>query len=187
MTNKFWMGLLITILVVGGLGYGFLVTYDTKNAELMQQEAKEQAQQMGGEDKRFPVAPNFALKDLDGNTVKLKDFKGKVVIIDFWATWCNPCRMEIPGFVELQDEYENDLMILGISVDRAEQSVVEKFAEDYKINYPVLIHNPMVVASYGGIQSIPTTFIVDRDGRVRDMVVGYHEKQYFKEKIESLL
>jgi peroxiredoxin len=136
----------------------------------------------------YPVAPDFKLQDLNGKEVKLSDQKGKVVIIDFWATWCPPCRKGIPEFVELQNEYGADkLVILGISVDQDEASVVRNFAQSYQINYPVLFYTPDVISAYGGIEGIPTTFIVDKQGRVRQRVVGYQPKMYFTQMINSLL
>jgi thiol-disulfide isomerase/thioredoxin len=138
--------------------------------------------------KEYPNAPEFSLYDLNGNLVKLSDHKGKVVIIDFWATWCGPCRIGIPDFIDIQTKYGKEkLTILGISVDQGDRSVVEIFAKVYKINYPVLFFTPEVIDAYGGIQGIPTTFIVDRQGKIRDKLIGYHQKDYFIQAINRLL
>ena len=181
MTKKVWFILIIGLIVAASLGYGFLSGTETvaaKNETTTQQKQQRQ----------FPDAPDFALQDLDGNIVKLSDYKGKVVIIDFWATWCGPCRRGIPEFVALQSEYgEDKLAILGISVDQGDLSVVPKFAKNYGINYPVLYANADVQRKYGPIQSIPTAFIVDKIGKVRDVIVGLQTKLYFKNKIDSLL
>jgi len=139
-------------------------------------------------EKTYPLAPDFTLKDLNGKSVTLSDHKGKVVIIDFWATWCPPCRKGIPELVEMQQTYGSDkLVILGISVDQAEAGVVKDFASSYKINYPVLFYTPEVVAAYGGIEAIPTTFIVDKEGKVRQWVQGYQPKMFFTRIVDSLL
>lgn len=190
MSNRFWLGLILVILIVGGLGYGYLTTTDLKTANNneMNKPSKVQKASAVVEEHKAPVAPDFVLKDLNGDMVQLSSFRGKVVILDFWATWCGPCRMEIPNFVELQDEYGDDkLVILGVSVDQGDLSVVPKFAEANKINYPILFHTPQVVGMYGGIQSIPTTFTIDKSGRVRDMAVGFHDKGYFSSLVDQLL
>ena len=133
-------------------------------------------------------APNFVLKNLHGKTVKLSDFQGKVIILDFWATWCPPCQAEIPHFVELQKDYgEKGLQIIGISLDRGRLKVVKSFARKYKINYPVLLGNIEVTQKYGGIRGIPTTFIIDQKGRIVKKFVGYRDKKIFESEIKKLL
>ena len=170
---------MIGLVVVASLGYGFLSGTET-------QPVKSETKSPQKQQELFD-APDFALKDLDGNTVKLSDYKGKVVIIDFWATWCGPCRRGIPEFIELQSEYgEDKLVILGVSVDQGDLSVVPAFAKNYGINYPVLHANEDIQRKYGPIRSIPTAFIVDTDGKAREVAVGLRPKSYFKEKIDSL-
>lgn len=150
--------------------------YSSANTPVQQQE------------KSYPPAPDFKLKDLNGKDVSLSAYKGKVVIIDFWATWCPPCRKGIPELIEIQQQYGTDkLAILGISVDQADASVVKDFAKSYKINYPVLFYTPEVVSAYGGIEGIPTSFIIDKEGKVRGSVVGYQPKTFFTRIIDSLL
>ena len=126
-----------------------------------------------------PTAPDFSLKDLSGQTVTLEQYRGKVVLLDFWATWCPPCRMTIPMLIKLQDKYRDDgLVILGISIDDPQQ-ITDKdlryFIRMNKINYPVLRYNQKVMKDYfeGERVSIPTMFVVDRNGKIRDMIVGY--------------
>ena len=126
-----------------------------------------------------PTAPDFSLKDLSGQTVTLEQYRGKVVLLDFWATWCPPCRMTIPLLIELQEKYRDDgLVILGISIDDPQQ-ITDKdlryFIKMSKINYPVLRFNQNVMKDYfeGERVSVPTMFVVDRNGKIRDMIVGY--------------
>lgn len=134
------------------------------------------------------LAPEWELFDLDGRAVSSEQFKGKVVILDFWATWCPPCRAEIPGFIELQRNYaDKGLMIIGISLDRAEPAVVKEFAERFGMNYPVLRGTGKVTEAFGGVNALPTTFIIDRQGRIVDSHVGYTAKEEFERAIRPLL
>jgi cytochrome c biogenesis protein CcmG/thiol:disulfide interchange protein DsbE len=170
-------------MIIAAVGYGYYFQTDYNQAQ-----DKDKAQKKVENQKKYPKAPDFSLKDLEGNIVKLSDYEGKVVIIDFWATWCGPCRRGIPDFVELQEEFgEEKLQILGVNLDRGDLSVVPDFAEEYKMNYPVLYADRDVQMKYGPIRSIPTMFIVDKQGYVRDMQVGLLPKSYFVKTIESLL
>jgi thiol-disulfide isomerase/thioredoxin len=136
----------------------------------------------------YSPAPDFNLQDLDGKYVRLSDQKGKVVLIDFWATWCPPCRKGIPELIDMQREYGPDkLVVLGINLDQEAAGVVKDFANNYQINYPVLFYTPEVVSAYGGIEAIPTTFVVDKDGKVRTWVQGYRPKAFFARLIDTLL
>ncbi len=119
-----------------------------------------------------PLAPTFALVDLFGQKLDLADYKGKVVLLDFWATWCGPCRTEIPEFVELQDRYrDRGLQIIGISVDDGPKPV-RKFYEQHKMNYPVAMCDSKTRRDYGGLSGVPTTLLIGREGRVYAKVVG---------------
>ena len=133
-------------------------------------------------------APAFTLQDLDGKNISLSDFRGKVVILDFWATWCPPCIKEIPDFIELYEKYKDKgFAMLGISLDQAGISVVKSFAQKYKINYPIMMTDGQVDKAYGGITSIPTTFIIDPAGNMQKKYVGYIEKAVFEADIKTLL
>jgi peroxiredoxin len=134
------------------------------------------------------AAPAWELKDIKGNTVKLSDFKGKVVIVDFWATWCPPCRAEIPHFVKLQDKYaKQGLVIVGISVDEGGAEVVSSFAKANKINYPIALGNQDVAEQYGATDGIPTTFVIDRKGNVIAKHLGFTDPDIFENEIKSVL
>ena len=131
-------------------------------------------------------APAFSLTDIDGKKVSLADFKGKVVILDFWATWCPPCRKEIPDFITIQKEYaDRGVQIVGVALD--ELPKVQAFARENGMTYPVLIGNDGVVAQYGGIEGIPTTFIIDRKGKIVERFEGFRPRSTFVEAITRLL
>ena len=140
-------------------------------------------------------AAEFTLKNLDGEEISLSDFKGKVVILDFWATWCPPCVKEIPHFNELAKEYaDKGLVVFGVSVDRDGASAVNKFIKNkIPINYPLVLYNKATYETYqrylpvdrrGGI---PFTFVIDREGNIRNHYVGYRPKELFEEAIKPLL
>jgi peroxiredoxin len=118
-------------------------------------------------------APGWELKDVEGKPVSFSQFKGKVVVLDFWATWCGPCRSEIPGYVKLQEKYKaKGLVIIGVSLDQEGPDVVKKFMADFHLNYQIVMGDDDVVQAFGGVDEIPTTFIIDREGRIRDKKVG---------------
>lgn len=134
------------------------------------------------------TAPAWELKDVSGKTIKSSDFAGKVVVLDFWATWCPPCREEIPGFVELQKQYaDKGLAIIGVSLDQGGPSVVKDFIKENHINYPIVMGDDAIVSAYGGIEGIPTTFIIDRDGNIAGQHVGFTPKEAFEAAIKPLL
>jgi len=135
-----------------------------------------------------PARMDFTLPDLDNKQVTLDTFKGKVVLLNFWATWCGPCKAEIPGFVELQDKYKDDLVVIGFSVDDPADKA-RAFAEEYKINYPVLLGlgRDEVQDAYGPIWGIPTSFLIGRDGRVCKKHMGIAPKAVFEKEIQALL
>ncbi|WP_456407797.1 redoxin domain-containing protein [Caldithrix abyssi] len=149
------------------------------------------SQSVAQQDEQYPEAPAFTLNDLNGNEVSLSDFKGKVVFVNFWATWCPPCRKEIPAFIELIDQYGDDgFVILGVAVDPREFQNVDKvkpFAKEMGINYPVVYDTKGVSQLYGGIRSIPTTFVINREGKVVGRIVGSRPKDVFEGIIKDLL
>lgn len=133
-------------------------------------------------------APNFELENFAGGKVRLSDYRGKVVLLNFWATWCPPCVMETPDLVELDRNYrDRGLAILGVSLDQNPRSVLYPFIRKYKINYPILLGDGRTAADYGGVTSIPTTFIIDRQGMIRKQYSGSRPKSVFEEAIKGLL
>ena len=135
-----------------------------------------------------PANLDFTMKDLDGADVSLTSFKGKVILLNFWATWCGPCKAEIPGFVELQNAYPNDLVVVGYSVDdKAPQA--RAFATEYKMNYPILLGDGRedVQDAFGPIWGIPASFLISRDGKVCKKHLGIAPKAVFEKEIKALL
>ncbi len=133
-------------------------------------------------------APNFSLKSVDGKTVNLSDYTGKIVIIDFWATWCPPCRKGIPDLVSIQKEFKKDVVIIGISLDDPQTvKEVPGFVKEYGVNYPVVYGDEKVVNAFGGIRSIPTAFIIDKKGNIVDKHIGLVPKDTYVNKIKELL
>jgi DsbE subfamily thiol:disulfide oxidoreductase len=137
---------------------------------------------------RATSAPEWSLKDVHGKTVRSTDFKGKVVILDFWATWCGPCRAEIPNFIALQKQYaKQGLVVVGLSVDEESADVVKPFAQKLGVNYPVVLADEKTREVFGGIEAVPTTFIVDRKGRIVKKHMGFADKDEFENEIKPLL
>ncbi len=135
------------------------------------------------------MAPDFTLPLARGEgTLSLSEYKGNVVLVNFWATWCPPCREEIPAFIKVRDAlHAQGFEILGISVDEGGPSVVLPFAQEYGITYPLAMGNQAVAQDYGGIRGIPTSFLVDRQGRIVDKYVGPIDAQTLEEAVKALL
>jgi cytochrome c biogenesis protein CcmG/thiol:disulfide interchange protein DsbE len=133
-------------------------------------------------------APNFSLQTQNGKVIELSKLKGKVVLVNFWATWCPPCRAEIPDFIEVYNTYKSKgFEIVGIALDEDGWSKVAPYIEKIKMNYPVVLGSAKVVQQYGGIEAIPTTFIVDKNGYIVASQVGLLSKELLKQKLKSLL
>jgi thiol-disulfide isomerase/thioredoxin len=133
-------------------------------------------------------APAWELSDTDGKPVKSSDFAGKVVILDFWATWCPPCKAEIPGFVELQKKYgDKGLVIVGVSLDEQGPAVVKPFMQHFGVNYPIVMGDEKIVEAFGGVTAIPTTFIIDKAGNIVEKHVGFAPQEDFEKQITPLL
>ncbi len=180
-----WPLLGITAIAVFILGYLFIGNANGKSVPSTPVKAAVAAPD--NSDKN-PSAPDFTLPDLEGNQLSLSDYKDKVIFINFWATWCPPCRAEIPYFIDLVNQYGDDgFVVLGIALDPREFDKVAPFVEQMNINYPVVLDKNGVQNLYGGIGSIPTTFVVNRNGEVVDQIVGSRPKAEFERIIKKWL
>jgi peroxiredoxin len=133
-------------------------------------------------------APDFTLKDADGKTVHLSQYRGKVVLLDFWATWCDPCRLEIPWFIDLQRKNKDrGFEVLGVSMDDEGWEVVKPFMKSVGMNYRVVIGNDETTQLYGGVDSLPSTFLIDRQGKIAAIHIGLASRKVFEDGVEELL
>ncbi|MBE0644516.1 MAG: TlpA family protein disulfide reductase [Bacteroidetes bacterium] len=151
---------------------------------MMQQTAGE-----SGSSNSSSSAPDFSLASVGGGSKSLSDYKGKVVMLNFWATWCGPCKREIPDFIAMQKAYrDKGFEIVGISLDDPTATAqVAQFVKQQGINYDIVYGNGEVAQAYGGVQSIPTTFLIDREGKVVSSKVGLQTKEAWESAIEALL
>lgn len=134
------------------------------------------------------LAPDFELQDLTGEKVRLSDFAGQVRIVDFWATWCLPCRREIPHFQALYEKYQSQgVVVIGISMDMNGPEIVRKFAKEIKMTYPTVMGDKKTAQAFGDVRSIPTTFIIDQEGKIVKKYVGYQDRYIFERDILALL
>ena len=133
-------------------------------------------------------APDFTLQSLDGKSMRLSDLRGKAVLLNFWATWCSPCKIEMPWFIELQKQYGSQgLQIVGVAMDDSSKEEIAKFASDMGVNYPVLLGKEAVGEAYGGVPALPETFFIGRDGRIVDKIIGLKGKAEIEDSIKKAL
>lgn len=134
------------------------------------------------------AAPDFTLQSLDGKDMRLSDFRGKAVLLNFWATWCGPCKIEMPWFVQLQNEYgPQGFQIVGVAMDDSSKEDIAKFAKDMGVNYPVLIGKEAVGEEYGGVPALPESFFISRDGKIMDKFIGLRGKGEVEDAIKKAL
>jgi thiol-disulfide isomerase/thioredoxin len=132
-------------------------------------------------------APDFKLETIDGKPLTLAAYKGKVVLLNFWATWCGPCRAEIPDLIALQDKYRDRLQILGLVVDDDDQDAIKSFVSDSRINYPVALATNEIRLQYGGIAALPTSFVIDPGGRIVQKHEGLRDPVLYETEIRAQL
>jgi peroxiredoxin len=133
-------------------------------------------------------APNFTLKDASGASVELSSYRGKVVLLNFWATWCGPCELEIPWFVEFEQQYRSKgFEVVGVSMDDDGWPAVKPFIAAKKINYRILLGDDSVTQLYGGVDALPTSFMIDRNGRIAAVHVGLAGKDEYSNEIQTLI
>jgi thiol-disulfide isomerase/thioredoxin len=134
------------------------------------------------------TAPDFTLETLDGKRVQLSSYKGQAVLLNFWATWCGPCKIEMPWFVELQKEYgPQGLQIVGVAMDDASRDEIGKFVKEMGVNYTILLGKEAVGQDYGGVNVLPTTFFIDRDGKIVAREFGLQSRSLFVDNIKKAL
>ena len=134
------------------------------------------------------LAPDFSLQTLDGKTVHLSDLRGKPVVLNFWATWCAPCKIEMPWFVDLQKKYASSgVQFLGIAMDDASTKDIAEFAQNMNVNYPILIGKEAVGDAYGGVQFLPETFYIDRDGKIVDKAFGLKGRGEIEDEVKKII
>jgi peroxiredoxin len=134
------------------------------------------------------LAPDFTLEDAGGKSVKLSDFRGKVVLLNFWATWCHGCKIEIPWFIGFQQAYrERDFVVLGVAFDADGWKSVRPYMEEKKVNYRMMLGNDAIADLYGGLQGLPETYVIDRAGRIAATHVGLITESGYRAEIEALL
>jgi len=133
-------------------------------------------------------APDFTLESLDGKSMRLSDLRGKAVLLNFWATWCGPCKIEMPWFIELQNRYGSQgLQIVGVAMDDSSKDDIAKFAKEMGVNYPVLIGKESVGDEYGGVPALPESFFIGRDGKIVDKIIGLKGKAEIEDSIKKAL
>lgn len=134
-----------------------------------------------------PPAPNFWLINVDGQAVTLDAYRGKVVLLNFWATWCEPCRKEIPRFIEFQNQYgPRGLQVIGISLDD-DSKPVYKFRDEFKVNYPIAMGNAKLAESYGGVLGLPISFVIDPQGHIIAKHIGAVDLSKIEQEIQQSL
>lgn len=148
-------------------------------------------QPLTGHSLQGAAAPDFELKSIDGKTVRLSDYRGKAVLLNFWATWCPPCKIEMPWFVDLQKQYGAEgLQVVGIAMDDDAEKQADKiggFAKEMNLNYVVLLGNDKVGDAYGGVEGLPTTFYIGRDGKIVNAVSGLISHSEIEENVKKAL
>lgn len=131
--------------------------------------------------------PDLVVTTIDGRGIRLRDLRGKVVLVNFWATWCSPCRAEIPILVDMRRQFGEPLIVIGVSEDHGEVTPVRRFAEALRVNYPIVMSTPALARAFSRDESVPTTFVIDRDGHVVRVHVGIVDRASLVEEVKVLL
>jgi len=176
----------ITLVVIAVVGAGVLTRYGLHASF---GSARHSVTATTRSSPKAKVAPDFALQALDGRTVKLSDFRGKTVLLNFWATWCAPCRIEMPWLVEFDKQYQSQgLDIVGVSMDDSgQETAVAEFIKERNVNYPILIGNNEVADLYGGLRFLPQTLLIDPEGNIVKTMYGIKSKDEFEQNIKDFV
>ncbi|MCK5218973.1 TlpA family protein disulfide reductase [bacterium] len=174
---------------VGIIVIGLLAGCQVPPESVENKSGRQAVQSLPDKDSTVPVSQgllDFKVKSLEGETVHLKQYLGKIVILDLFATWCPPCKQEIPFFVEFQQTYQDSLVVVGLSYDQIKADKVKAFVKKMKINYPVY-WGSQEIAKQVGLRGIPHTLVLDQEGRIASTYVGYRPKEVFEADIKKLL
>jgi peroxiredoxin len=133
------------------------------------------------------AAPDFMLQDSTRTSIRLSDFKGRVVVLDFWATWCQPCKIEIPWYTEFLKKYEAGLVVIGVSLDDDGWKSVRPFIKKYKVDYPIVMGDASIAKQFINAEFLPTTLLIDRTGKIAVNNIGIIDKEVFEKEIRTLL
>jgi thiol-disulfide isomerase/thioredoxin len=174
------------VCALAGLGLALMPL--ESNAQLQQQQQQQQQQQLVIRFVRDPdAAPDLKTKDVNGKALSLEAYKGKVVLLNFWATWCGPCRAEIPSLIRIQEAYKNRLQIIGMDVDDDDEERLRAFVKDQGINYPVAMTSVPLRLAYGGIAALPTLFVINQDSKVVQKHVGLFNPALYEIEARALM
>ncbi len=183
----------LALLLAGGIALSLLVVLGVRDIQRFEKGSGEAAAGTGGAVRtiRFvknpEPSPVISIQDLDGRPLNSSDWLGRVVLLNFWATWCPPCRAEIPELIRLQEAYSDQLLVVGLSTDQDSPEAVRQFATEYQINYPVAMASEELQDRFGGIFGLPTTFVLDTRGRVVQKHIGLPDPALYELEIRALL
>lgn len=169
MKNKKRLLVVIGVLVLGVVGSAIAIGFRQQKTE-------------------FPTAPLFTEPTIFGDSmIRLEAYRGKVVLLNFWATWCPPCQAEIPDMIKLQKDFADRLVVIGVSLDRGPNAkeLVQDFYKKFGMNYPVVMGTDQMVMKYGGVSAIPTSFVIDKQGRIVEKIVGFRNYSTFLDSVKT--
>jgi cytochrome c biogenesis protein CcmG/thiol:disulfide interchange protein DsbE len=178
--------IILTLLIIPVFLWGCETKSEQDKPKSSEASVASSSQTSSQDQQQFKDAPDFTLKTMSGEPFTLSDHEGKVVVLNVWATWCPPCRKEIPDFIEIQEEMREEVLFVGVSVDKEGWEVVRPFAKEYDINYPLVVDDGTINRKYGPFRGIPTTFIINKKGKVEFVAPGMVSKSDIKPALEEL-
>lgn len=168
--------------------YVFVLAPEPETPPVARQSVPAGGDALAAVDTSLQHAPDFALPTMRGDTFRLADQRGQVVVLNFWATWCPPCLKEMPMFIEMQREFEDDgLQFVGVSMDQKGFDAVRPFAQKMGVNYPLVVDDGSVAPMYGGVRALPTTFLIGPEGKVHGYAPGLLTESVLRPRVEELL